>query len=432
MTIELLHKKFIECSQEISTDTRTISFGSMFFAWKGERNDGNNYVKIALDKGARYVVCDNPDALVDHRCILVENTLKTLQNLARYHRIQFDVPVIAIGGSNGKTTTKELLANIVKQQKDTVASFGSMNNHTGVPLTLLRISATTDFVIIEMGANHIGEIAELCTIACPTHGLVTNIGRDHIGFFGSTDAILTANLELYNYLKKHQGFVFINKNDNNLSPHASNIHHLFYGLGLESENGMSSLETVPHISGKWKHYKITTHLTGEYNLENIIAAIAVAKYFAVQDKFIISGIENYIPSNNRSEILSTLKENIIIKDFYNANRTSMELAIDNLLHISLKYPDLGSIAILGDMLELGEYSSTEHQAVIDYAETRNFDEIILIGPLFSKTNFKKATGYENVDAAIAKFSDQIFQKKVILLKASNGTNLGKLFNRVNW
>lgn len=431
MDINKLYAKFIECSGEISTDTRTLMPGSMFFAWKGEYADGNDYINEALKKGARYIVCDNPKNEISDRFIVVKNTITALQNLARHHRIQFDVPVIAIGGSNGKTTTKELLAEILKQQKDTIASFGSLNNYTGVPLTLLRINQLTDIVVLEMGANHIGEIMELCKIALPTHGLITNIGRDHIGMFGGTDAILSANLELYHYLQQNNGYIFVNKNDSILMPKTNNKEKtICYGIGLNNENGIDSLNTVPLVSGVWKNNKIKTQLTGEYNLENIIAAITVAKYFNVPDEKIISGIEGYQPTNNRSEVIYTENNNIIIKDFYNANRTSMELALDNLNKVSMRYPKHKALGIIGDMLELGDYSKTEHQAIIDYSKELGIQDLILVGPEFAQTNYHNYTNYIDVDAAIAEISKNQITHKCILLKASNGTNLAKLYNTV--
>ncbi|MCI5050815.1 MAG: UDP-N-acetylmuramoyl-tripeptide--D-alanyl-D-alanine ligase [Candidatus Pacebacteria bacterium] len=433
MTIAEIHKKFLECSQEISTDTRTMIPGAMFFAWKGEVVDGNDYVAMALEKGAKWVICDDIEAAeLNDRCILVSDTIETLQALARYHRQQFDIPVIAIGGSNGKTTTKELLAQILKQQKDTVASFGSLNNHTGVPLTLLRINPYTDIAVLEMGANHIGEIAELCAIAEPTHGLITNIGRDHIGLFGGIDGVLEANLELYTYLKNNNGFIFMNKNDDLLMKHIPEDNYLCYGVSLEGENGIKSLHTSPYISGAWKNHTITTKLTGEYNLENIIAAISVAKYLDIQDESVIKAIEEYNPNNNRSTILKT-ENNIIIKDYYNANRTSMELAIDNLVTVTRNNEGFSSVAILGDMLELGEFSDGEHQAVLKYAEDKGIENIILIGPDFKKLDASEnIIQYENVDTAILGLKEQVFKNTCILFKASNGTNLNKLFESRNW
>lgn len=433
MEIKKLYEKFLECSQEISTDTRTLIPGSIFFAWKGEYADGNDYITTALEKGASYVVCDNPKGDISDKCIVVKNSIQALQNLARYHRSRFDVPIIAIGGSNGKTTTKELLAEIFKQQKATIASFGSLNNHTGVPLTLLRMNNLTDIVVLEMGANHIGEIRDLCRIALPTHGLITNIGRDHIGVFGGTDAILEANLELYCYLKENNGHIFVNKNDSILLPKTTLYKKtICYGVGVEGENGITSLNTIPLVSGIWKNNKIKTQLTGEYNLENIIAAIAIAKYFNVQDSKIIYAIKNYQATNNRSEIIHTLNNNIIIKDFYNANRTSMELALVNLKKVSEKYMQHECLGIIGDMLELGDYSKTEHQAVIDYAKELNIENLILIGPEFARLNYYNYTAYVDVNVAISKMSQKEIKNSCILLKASNGTNFAKLFESIEW
>jgi UDP-N-acetylmuramoyl-tripeptide--D-alanyl-D-alanine ligase len=433
MDIKNLYEKFIECSQQISTDTRTIIPGSLFFAWKGELFDGNNYINEAFEKGAHYVVCDDPKDAISDNCIVVKNTIETLQGLAHYHRSLFKIPIIAIGGSNGKTTTKELLAGILKQEKDIVASFASLNNHTGVPLTLLRISASTEIVVLEMGANHVGEINELCNVALPTHGVITNIGRDHIGLFGGIEQILQANLELYDFLHTVNGFIFVNKNDSVLVSKTEYLKNVvYYSVGSDNQNDFYSLHSLPLISFKWKDREVHTNLTGEYNLENIMAALTIAKYFNIQDEKIISGISGYKPTNNRSEIVHTKNNNVIIKDFYNANRTSMELALDNFRNIAQNNHHHGSLGIIGDMLELGEYSLAEHQAIVDYAQKLKLENMVLIGSEFARTDRGKYVTYCNVEEAIVALSTQDIRDKCILLKASKGTNLTKLFNAINW
>lgn len=432
MDIISLYNKFIECKQMVSTDTRIIEPGSLFFAWKGEHRDGNTYAQEALDKGARYVVIDNPNYFIDHRTIVVGDSIKIFQDLARHHRRQFDVPVVAIAGSNGKTTTKELIARILATQKNIVASIGSLNNHIGVPKTLLRITRETDIVIVEMGANHAGEIKSLCHIAQPTHGLVTNIGRDHIGSFGDQTAIIESNVELYDYLRVHGGNILINKNNMTLMKFAEGIMQTCYGENLESEFGVKSQNTSPFISCIWKGKHIETQLTGEYNIENIVAAIAVGKYFNIIDEHICSAISSYKPTNNRSEILVTEKGNIIIKDFYNANLTSMKFALENLRDISKENPNKKSIAIMGDMLDLGEYSLGEHQSALAYAHNTGINEIILIGSEFQKIDYDPSNSYIDVDAAIFALQKSPIKDSVILLKASNGTNFQKLFDNVEW
>ena len=432
MDIPSLHKKFIECRQEISTDTRTLTPGSMFFAWQGEVHDGNTFAEQALKKGARYAVVDKPEYATDDRYMVVDNGIAALQELAQYHRKQFDIPVIAIAGSNGKTTTKELIADILRTQKDVVASIGSENNHVGVPKTLLRMTPQTDIVVLEFGANHVGEIAKLCHIAEPTHGLITNIGRDHIGLFGDQTAIIEANVELYQHLRTTGGYAFINKHNMTLMKYGSDIDHTCYGENLHNEFGITSKKTNPYVSFVWDSHKVQTQLTGEYNLENIVAAIAVGVYFGVTDQHIIQSIQSFVPANNRSTLVVTDRGNVVIKDFYNANLTSMKFALQNLVDVGRGYADKNTIAIMGDMLELGEYSMGEHQAAVDYAQELGIHHIVLIGTEFQKTRHGESFFYINVDEAIAELQQSPIKNSVILLKASNGTNFQKLFDEVDW
>ncbi len=437
MDIFDLYQKFLECRQEVSTDTRTMMPGAMYFGWKGESADGNVFAGEALEKGARYVVIDNPDYYIDERTIVVPDTLQAFQQLARHHRRQFNIPVIAIAGSNGKTTTKDLVNSILSQQKDTVASISSLNNHTGVPKTLFRIHAETDIVIVEMGANHVGEIADLCEIAEPTHGLVTNIGRDHIGYFGDQTAIIEANAELYYYLQTTGGKVLVNKNNMTLMKFSGGNERLCYGEGLLGESGVTSLGTTPYVSFHWKHYTIETQLTGEYNIENINAAIAVAVHFNILDEYIIRGVVLYQPTSNRSELVpETEKGNIVVKDYYNANRTSMHAALLNLAALGKDNPAKKTIAILGDMLELGDYSSTEHQAVVDIARELGVDKLILVGPDFSATHHGDAQVFLDVNQAIVYLQEQQISDSVILLKSSKNHPripiFQNIFDAISW
>lgn len=434
MEIISLYEKFIDCNQRISTDTRMIENGSLFFAWKGENNDGNAYAKEALEKGAQYAVIDDSEYLIDERTILVKDSMKTLQQLAYYHRKQFHIPVIAIGGSNGKTTTKELLASILKKQKNVVASFGSHNNHVGVPKTLLRINRLTNIAVIEMGANHRGEIAALCEIACPTIGLITNIGRDHIGLFGGPGAVVEANLELYEYLKRTQGTIFVNAADELLLKYTQGAATVVkYGENTTGAQLLRSLKTVPYVSFTWKNYKVMTQLTGEYNIENIAAATAVAVHQNITDENITRSVSSFKPNSNRSELYTSDKGNLIIKDFYNANRTSMELSLTNLESLQKNNVDRKSIAILGDMFELGGFSREEHEAVISHATSLQFDEVILIGDQFRKC--QKPDNYiifASTDDAISALKSRGFKNSLILLKASNGMHFQKLFDAIDW
>jgi UDP-N-acetylmuramoyl-tripeptide--D-alanyl-D-alanine ligase len=432
MNILSLYQIFIEdCEQKISSDSRMIEPYSLFFAWKGETANGNEFVAEAFEKGCNYAVVDDKKYVINNKCIFVPDSMRALQELARHHREQFNIPVLAIGGSNGKTTTKNLISHVVATQKDTVSSFGSLNNHVGVPKTLLRINSQTDIVVLEMGANHLGEMAELCTIAKPTHGLITNIGRDHIGLFGGLGAIIESHLELYAYLKKTNGHIFVNKEDNRLMSYLIDSKPTCYGNGKFHELCVDSLGSSPYVSVKWKQHTLSTQLTGEYNVENIAAAIAVGVYFSITDANIIHGIESYKPYNNRSELEIT-QDNVLIKDYYNANRTSMEYALDNLIHISKTYPEKETVAILGDMLDLGDYTHDEHQAVVDYAQDKGIGRAILIGPDFKSTHHREYQRYLNVDEAIIALQKKPIKDSVILLKASKGTNFGKLFKELEW
>lgn len=433
MDIASIYEKFIECDQRISTDTRMIEKGSLFFAWKGEEQDGNQFAKEALEKGARYVVIDNPEFFVDDRCVVVKNSIETLQNLARYHRKQFQIPIIAIGGSNGKTTTKELIADILGTQKNVVASFGSHNNHVGVPKTILRINRSTDIAVIEMGANHLGEIKELCEIARPTIGLVTNVGRDHIGLFGGVGAVVEANLELYDYLKNNHGHIFVNKNNELLLRYANTAKMVtHYGQDIPGQQGIRSLHTLPFISFAWKHHTVTTHLTGEYNLENIAAAIAIGQLFNITDTHLIHAVQSFAPERNRSEIFMGSGNTLVIKDFYNANRTSMELALDNLAAMKKVNPDKKTVAILGDIFELGEFSKEEHLSVLEHASKLNIDQVIYIGNEFKQVIGTDAKHYSSTDEAISELQNHDFSQSIVLLKASNGMNFQKLFDSIEW
>lgn len=429
-----IYRKFIdECRQELSTDSRQVIPGSLFIAWKGENDDGNKYAQAALEAGCRYAIIDNPQYAFDDRYILVSDGIKTLQELSAYHREQFNIPVIAIGGSNGKTTTKELARGVLQTEKRVVASFGSENNHVGVPKTLFRITKETEIALVEIGANHLGEIKDLCEIVKPSHGLITNVGRDHIGFFGGADAILKANLELYEYLKEHNGVIFVNKDDSILTQHLPEGSEVFfYGTSVGKEYAIFSEQTSPFFSYQWKQYTNTTQITGEYNLSNVAAATVLGIYFGIQDQNILKGIAEYAPTTNRSRVIETERGNIVIKDFYNANRTSMEHALDNLGDIKKRYPNKKTLAILGDMFELGDFSDEEHGAVIRKAEEIGIDELLLVGYEFSKTKPKIAQKVSDTDKAIEYLQKQNFENSIILLKASNAMNFQKLFEEVVW
>lgn len=427
--INSLYRKLTECNYTISTDTRKISPGSVFFAWKGEKHDGNIFAEIALDLGCTYAVIDNPEYKKDERYILVEDSIKMLQDLAHHHRMKFDIPVIGLTGSNGKTTTKELITAVLETQKKVISTEGNLNNHVGVPKTLLRIRPDTEIAVIEMGANHIGEIADLCRIAHPTYGIITNIGRAHIGLFGGPMSILRAKTELYRYLDNSDGITFVNGDDELLLKESDSLEKITY-TSLQSDYPVTILNSNTFFSCNWGDTKISSNLVGNYNLSNIACAIAVGDYFGIYSENIKKGIEHYIPQNERSEMIETKKGNVVIKDYYNANRTSMEIALQNFSDIKT---NKDKIAILGDMFELGEYADEDHIAVLEKALSLDIDKVILIGSNFSKleTNSDKVFQFNNIENAITSLRDNDIHA-YILLKASQGMNFKKLFQDVGF
>ena len=432
MTIEKLYIIFIDkCDRKVSTDTRNLEEGSLFFALHGENFDGNEYAQEALDRGASFAVVDDPKLSDKKGMIYVKDVLGALQSLALFHRKLYDIPVFGVTGSNGKTTTKELIASVMRQEKNIVYTKGNYNNHIGVPLTLLRINKETEFVLVEMGANHLGEIAQLCEIAVPNYGLITNIGRAHLGFFGGFDGVIRAKTELYRFLEQHGGASFVNGADILLLEQSNTLEKVRY-FSADSQYPVISHNTQPFVSLRWKNRDIKSHLVGEYNLMNIAAAIAVGDYFAISPEMIQKGIEDYIPQNSRSEMVHTEKENIIIKDYYNANRDSMERAIENIAYMKAEH----KLLILGDMFELGEYSEEEHRAVVDFIqELLPGADIVFVGNEFSKVVPKENGAlrvFSSTEEAIFALQKSPPQNSLILLKASNGMNFQKLFDGVDW
>ncbi len=431
MNIEKLYTIFNdECSSVASTDTRNLVPGSLFFALRGETYDGNTYAEEALKNGCNYAIVDNSEYVLNGRCILVSNSMQTLQDLAHHHRMKYEIPVLAITGSNGKTTTKELINSVLSTEKNVVATIGNLNNHVGVPLTLLAINDETNIAVIEMGANHVGEIAQLCEIAAPNYGLITNIGRAHLGFFGGFEGVVRAKTELFRYLEKMNGTSFVNGSDSLLLEKSNTEEKITY-ISEHSDYPVISLQSQPFVSLTWKDFEIQTQLTGEYNISNIAAAIAVGDYFAVSGKNIIDGIQNYEPKNERSEIIETENGNIIIKDYYNANRSSIECALENLAIIKI---DKQKVVILGDIFELGEYEGEEHQSVVDTLAHYSFDLVYLVGNAFSKTNVRELEykKFNTTDELIKYLRDKDFKNSYILLKASHGMNFKELFNENDW
>lgn len=428
MKIEELYKLYTQ-SRKVTTDTRNILPGSIFFALRGESFDGNEFALSALEKGAAFSVVDDPKYAGNNRCILVPHVLETLQLLAAYHRDQLKIPVIGITGTNGKTTTKELLNAVLAEKYITYCTQGNLNNHIGVPLTLLAIQPDVELAIVEMGANHKREIAALCAIAKPNYGLITNIGKAHLEGFGGFEGVKVAKAELYDFIKETGGTIFVN-DDNPI------LHELYSSKGITKRvtygerelNDISGsiVSNDPLLTILWKSAgssgELGTNLTGSYNLENILAAVAVGFHFDLSEEQVHSGISSYVPGNNRSQVIQT-SSNTLICDYYNANPSSMQVAIDNLSAITANHKTL----ILGDMFELGDESEQEHQRIVDCAMEINADRNIFIGKAFSTSKHSQnADFYADIQSAVEGIKSRPVSGSTILLKGSRGMKLETL------
>ncbi len=417
----------------VTTDSRKVPQGSLFFALRGDHFDGNRFAAQAIADGAAYAVVDDPEVCQDDRFLLVENTLTALQDLGRHHRRQFDIPVIAITGSNGKTTTKELVSAVLGSHYPTHFTQGNYNNHIGLPLTLLSMPLTTEVAVIEMGANHQGEIGFLCTLAEPTHGLITNIGKAHLEGFGGIEGVKKGKSELYRYLAAHKGLAFINKSEAFLEELAAPVSKkLLYAQSDEPRVGNEYYETqllatdpfvrVAFLSENDELVKVDSRLIGIYNFNNIMTAITLGKYFKVPAQKIKTAIEQYVPSNNRSQLMRW-GEHTLILDAYNANPDSMREALLNLAAMEGDH----KIAIIGDMLELGESSAEEHRRIAWLAQEQGFDLVVLTGPAFAEAAREfNLLYFENTDALRDWFTAQHFPPSLLLIKASRGMKLERL------
>ncbi len=372
----------------ISTDTRDIKPDSIFFSLKGDNFNGNIFADKAIEKGAIYAIIDESKFKKDSRYILVDNALDTLQQLAIIHRNHLKIPIIGITGTNGKTTTKELINCILSQKYKTLATQGNLNNHIGVPLTVLSITNEHEIAIIEMGANHIGEIGELCRISQPDFGIITNIGKAHLEGFGNLEGVIKTKNDLYLEVAKKNGKLFVNADNPILNNLSENIDRICYGKSstnycygnLKKQNAFINIEYYCDSN----YDLINTQLVGFYNFENILAAITIGCYFKIEKQFIKKALENYLPTNSRSQIVKS-KTNTIILDAYNANPSSLEASIKNFAEIVAD----NKILMIGDMLELGEYSEVEHRNILHIIEMLNFNNVILVGPQFSSVCEKK-------------------------------------------
>lgn len=408
---------------KVYTDTRQAVPDSIFFALKGPSFDGNQYAQEALEKGAAYAVVDdatiaskNPEKL-----LLVDDVLTSLQALAKQHRQQFNIPFVAITGSNGKTTTKELVAAVLSSHFRTSTTVGNLNNHIGIPLTLLRIPKDTEIAVIEMGANHQKEIESYCTYVQPTHGIITNCGKAHLEGFGGIEGVRKGKGELYDFLRKNKGTIFMYNDYDYLHSMSSGVHEI---VGYGTKEGAiigQSITSNPFltvgISKGIQFNKIHTHLVGDYNLPNVLCAVAIGKYFNVPDEKILSAIESYNPTNNRSQWME-LGGHKIILDAYNANPTSMQAAISNFAAL----PEENKIVCLGGMMEMGDASLEEHDFLIKNLEQHKWSEVILVGGDFNKVPHNYHF-FETAEQAVAWMKQQQFKKSTILIKGSRSMRM---------
>ena len=415
----------------VTTDSRDVPEGSMFFALKGETFDGNAYAKAALEQGAAYAIIDEKEYAEEgnERLILVEDVLVALQQLAKYHRVHLGTPIIGITGTNGKTTTKELIATVLKKKYNVLYTQGNFNNHIGVPKTLLQLRKEHDIAVIEMGANHPGEIKTLVEIVLPDFGIITNVGKAHLLGFGSFEGVIRTKGELYDFLREIQGTAFINNDNPHLAGISKNLKLVKYGQ-QEADDLLVKGELVecnPFLKFQWRHLStvncqlstVQTHLIGSYNLDNALAAACIGTYFEVPANDISAALEAYTPSNNRSQLTIT-QDNKLVVDAYNANPTSMRAALDNFRLIKSEH----KMCILGQMGELGEVSDEEHQKVIDLIGEGGFEQVWLVGENFAKTshpaNYRLFANVEEVKTAIATQKPKGF---LILIKGSNSNKL---------
>ncbi len=409
---------------KVTTDTRVDLKDSIFFALKGDNFNANKFAVEALKKGANYAVVDEKVYQTNDKIILVEDVLTTLQDLAKYHRQVINIPIVALTGSNGKTTTKELVYSVLSEKFNCSATKGNLNNHIGVPLTLLSMKPDIEIGVVEMGANHPGEIKFLCEIALPDYGYITNFGKVHLEGFGSLKGVIKAKTELYDFLRNNDKIAFVNSKDIVQIEHAKNLNKFTF-VDLNSDCPVDFIDANPFVKLKFGQTEIHSKLIGKYNFLNIATAVAVGKYFKISDELIQKGIEKYTPSNNRSQIIKK-GTNTIILDAYNANPNSMEAAIENLSQLS----DKKKIAILGDMFEIGEHSLQEHQIIADLLSKSDFNICILIGEIFysTKQNKNKIKYFKSFDDFKKEVSKINIANATILIKASRGMSLEKVLD----
>ena len=402
----------------VDTDTRNIRKGAMYFSLKGANFNGNKFVEKAIENGAKYCIIDEQQYEIEGVTILVEDVLKTLQKLANYHRKQLTIPIIGLTGSNGKTTTKELINAVLETEFKTTATQGNLNNHIGVPLTLLSFTKATEIGIVEMGANHQKEIEFLSNICEPDLGYITNFGKAHLEGFGGIEGVIKGKSELYTYLKNNLKTAFVNPDDAKQLELTEDISRILLNKSV------SILKSQPFLSIQYKNQTIHTHLVGEYNLNNIVTAISIGEHFKISTQNIMDAIGNYIPTNNRSQLIKK-ESNQILMDAYNANPTSTELALENFSHTDYK----NKVAILGDMFELGVDAAAEHQYIVNIAEKLNIDRCVFVGEHYFKTSAKEK--YKTTDSLKEQLLKEPILDNYILIKGSRGMALERILDLIN-
>ena len=416
MTIPSLYQIYLSCTG-VSTDTRAIKPGNIYFALKGDNFDGNKFSEQALNSGATHAVIDNAD-YAGPKTILVNDVLTTLQELSKYHRQQLTIPVIGLTGSNGKTTTKELIAAALSTKYKVAFTKGNLNNHIGVPLTLLSITKEHEIAIVEMGANHQKEIEFLSSLCQPDYGYITNFGKAHLEGFGGIEGVIKGKSELYDFLRTKNRKAFVNIDDSKQVEKADGINNITFGATATAQYNIELIkDTAEAISVQFDNETIKTNLTGNYNFSNVGAAIAMGRYFNVSTANIKKGLQNYTPQNNRSQVQKTDK-NILVVDTYNANPSSMVQALLN-FH---DFPGKVKWVVLGDMFEMGEYEAEEHQKIADLAIDQGFEKTILVGKAFAITQTSAIT-FETTDELLSYLKEQVPKSKTILLKGSRGMRI---------
>ena len=421
-TIEKIYELY-KTSYTVTTDSRNVSKGCVFVALKGEHFDGNDFAVRAAEEGvAACVIADRQDLPEHERLFVVDDSLETLQELAAYHRKKMGLPIIGITGTNGKTTTKELVSAVLAKKFNVVFTHGNFNNHLGVPLTLLKIKPEAEIAVVEMGANHPGEIKQLANIVKPDFGIITNIGKAHLEGFGGFGGVIRTKNEMYQHIAEHNGMLFVNNDNELLTDLSRNINKVTYGASDNANIKGKMLSANPYLSIEWNGYNIDTQLVGDYNFENVMAAVCVGTYFKVEANDIVDALSGYSPTNNRSQVIETLK-NRVVMDAYNANPTSMDHSIRNFKNICKN----DNLLIIGDMRELGEESDKEHEAILNLLNELGFENVMLVGPEFSK--IARNSGYktfENVEDAAHFIENHTVEGKDVLVKGSNGIHLNKI------